>query len=66
MSDENLAQDIYNKLKAGEDFAELAKTHSTGEAADNGGLIPFIPIPRVNPRIVEELKKINKDEVADF
>ncbi len=42
LDDENAAKDIIKKLEAGEDFAELAKEHSTDPTAkENGGELGY-------------------------
>ncbi|QUH19176.1 peptidylprolyl isomerase [Alkaliphilus sp. B6464] len=42
LDDENTAKDIIKKLEAGEDFAELAKEHSTDPTAkENGGELGY-------------------------
>jgi len=55
VDDENLAREIYEKLKKGEDFAELAKQYSTDTATkDNGGDLGFFG----KGEMVEEFEKV--------
>ncbi|MFO7153252.1 MAG: peptidylprolyl isomerase [Bacillota bacterium] len=54
VDNENLAREIYEKLKKGEDFAELAKQYSTDTATkDNGGDLGFFG----KGEMVEEFEK---------
>lgn len=55
VDNENLAREIYEKLKKGEDFAELAKQYSTDTATkDNGGDLGFFG----KGEMVEEFEKV--------
>jgi peptidyl-prolyl cis-trans isomerase C len=54
------AQEVLNKIKNGEDFAELAKTHSIGAAADNGGDMGFLSkrgLSRLRAEVAFSMKK---------
>lgn len=60
-----LADELVQKARAGEDFAELAKTHSTAPSKDNGGDLGWIsqgPITRPHQQPVFAL---NKGDVSE-
>lgn len=42
LEDKETAEEVMNKLENGEDFTELAKEHSTGPSAEEGGELGFI------------------------
>lgn len=67
VEDEETAQKVLDKLKAGEDFAELAKEYSTDTAtAENGGELGFI----TSGEMVEEFEKaafaLKVGEISDI
>ena len=65
---ENLANEIYNKLKSGEDFSELAKTYSQGHRKSYGGLWePINPDSLAEPFdvIADAAFKMNPGEISE-
>lgn len=72
LDDENTAKDIIKKLEAGEDFAELAKEHSTDPTAkDNGGELGYFPKGAMVPEFEEaafslEVGKISEPVKSSF
>lgn len=67
IKDEKLAKEVAQKLKDGEDFAELAKEHSedTGSAA-NGGELGFFPRGKMMPEFEEEAFSMKVDTISDL
>jgi|GEM_PF-536964 len=56
--DQKLAQELYFRLKEGEEtFPELAKKYSKGTEGKNGGIVGPLPLNKPHPTIAEMLKK---------
>lgn len=72
LDDENTAKDIIKKLEAGEDFAELAKEHSTDPTAkENGGELGYFQKGEMVPEFEEaafslEIGKISEPVKSSF
>ncbi|MDX1524062.1 MAG: peptidylprolyl isomerase [Anaerolineae bacterium] len=67
VADENTARDVIDRLKAGQDFAELAATYSLDESnRDNGGLLGWFPrnAGLVPPEVEALAFSINPNEVS--
>ncbi len=60
-----LAQDIHKKLKDGADFAELARTHSEGPGAADGGLMGFQKKGELNPELETVVFSLKEGETSD-
>ncbi|SOB58539.1 Peptidylprolyl isomerase [Pseudodesulfovibrio profundus] len=56
---------IYKKAKAGEDFAELAKTYSEGPSASNGGALGWFGRGAMVPEFEEAAFATPKGEVSE-
>ncbi len=61
-----LAGQLEEKIKKGEDFADLAKKYSNDESAQNGGFDKFRPSSLVNPydKIETVVKDMNEGDVS--
>ena len=57
--------EIFQKLKAGEDFSLLAKTYSEGPNAVNGGDLGFVYPEQLQPQIKEAVSKLNAGEFTE-
>lgn len=56
VSEEEVAQELYFRIKAGEQtFAECAKQYSQGTEAQTGGLLGPVPISQPHPEIAQKL-----------
>lgn len=65
----DLARRLFARIKAGEDFGELAKQYSHGHRKQFGGLwVPIQPQSLAAPydRLVDEIEKTPRGEVADL
>lgn len=62
---EQLAMKIYGQLKDGADFSSLAKEHSKGPAANDGGDIGFISLEELAPPIAAAVRGIRVNEITD-
>lgn len=61
---EKLGKDIYSKLKSGGDFAALAREHSQGPSASEGGDIGFVATDELSPFIEEATRGLGKGEIS--
>jgi parvulin-like peptidyl-prolyl isomerase len=63
------AEELAERIRAGEDFAEIARTHSIHYSAANGGRMDRLTehgVARlVQPRIHNKLKKLEEGEIMD-
>ncbi len=59
------ANDLYKRVKAGEDFATLAKENSDDSTASNGGLLPPFPHNRMVPSFDQVAFKLPPGEVSE-
>ena len=57
--------DIKKKIEAGEDFAQLAKTHSEGPSKVNGGDIGYFGAAQMAPTFETAAFSLNPGEVSD-
>ncbi|PZS01382.1 MAG: hypothetical protein DLM69_05045, partial [Candidatus Chloroheliales bacterium] len=65
VSDQTLANNIYQQIQAGGDFAALAKQYSTdGLTKDKGGLVGFINPNNVDQATAAVLKSLKDGETA--
>src|SRR5690625_4249078 len=66
VEDEELANEIKEKLDNGEDFAELAKEHSTdpGSAAE-GGKLGVVPVGEFAPEFEDAAYSLDIDVISD-
>lgn len=55
---------LLERARQGEDFASLAKAHSKGPNADNGGELGFVHGGTLAPQVEEELAKVKVGEVV--
>ncbi|MCP4602516.1 MAG: hypothetical protein GY847_18700 [Proteobacteria bacterium] len=60
-----LAKDIHAKLKAGGDFAELAKKHSDCPSKDKGGDLGTFPSSAMAPAFTQGLKAIRTGQISE-
>jgi len=60
------AEDVLKKAKAGENFAELAKKHSEGPTAKDGGDLGYFSENQMVKPFEEAAFKLNKGEVSDL
>ncbi len=58
------ADEIYTKIQKGEDFAALARQHSTDEVAAKGGDLGFFFAEEMVPEFSEVVFKLKKNEVG--
>ena len=66
VEDEATAQEVLEKINAGEDFAELAKEYSTDGSAENGGDLGFFGKGDMVAEFEEAAWALEKDEVSDI
>jgi peptidyl-prolyl cis-trans isomerase SurA len=59
------AQTIFNRLKTGEDFGELAKEMSQGPGAKEGGDLGFFKTTELDPRLQEAIKELPEDSIGE-
>ncbi len=62
---EAVAGDIYERIKAGEDFSELARRHSQDPSARTGGHMGFIKKIDLSKDFLNMLLKIKKGEITE-
>jgi len=65
VDDEELANEIKEKLDDGEDFDKLAKEHSTDSSADNGGDLGFFTVDNMVPEFENAAYELDVDEISD-
>ncbi|MHC1727969.1 MAG: peptidylprolyl isomerase [Syntrophobacteraceae bacterium] len=61
---EKAGKELLAKIKGGADFAAMARQHSKGPAAADGGDIGFMPPEELAPYIAEAVKGLRKGEVS--
>lgn len=61
---EKLAKDILGQLKSGGDFGKLAREHSKGPSAGEGGDIGYVATDELAPYIEEATRGLGKDEIS--
>ena len=61
---ETEAQEILNKLKAGENFAALARTYSIDPSKKNGGSTGFFSLGDFHPDFEAVVMKLKPNEVS--
>lgn len=62
---EDEAKALTERARAGEDFAELAKAHSTGPSGPNGGQLGWFGPGMMVPAFEEAAAAMDKDSVSD-
>lgn len=66
VEDEELANEMIEKLNDGEDFAELAKENSTDPgSAENGGALGVIQIGQMVPEFEDAVYELDVDEISE-
>ncbi|MEQ6377243.1 peptidylprolyl isomerase [Bacillaceae bacterium S4-13-58] len=65
VADEELAQEIYEKAKNGDDFAELAKEYSTDPSAESGGDLGYFGVDRMVPIFEETAYSLDINEISE-
>lgn len=66
VEDEETANEIVEKLENGEDFAELAKEHSTDPgSAENGGALGVIQLGQMVPEFEDAVYELDVDVISD-
>jgi peptidyl-prolyl cis-trans isomerase SurA len=60
------AQEILNRYKKGEKFEDLAKKNSSCPSAEDGGVLPQMPIGRLHPDFEKAALKCKVGEVTDI
>jgi peptidyl-prolyl cis-trans isomerase D len=61
------AQDLLNKIKAGGNFAELAKANSADPGSkDQGGELPMIPTASLDPAYAKAAMALNPGQTSDL
>jgi len=63
---EKLAREISDRLKRGEDFADLARRHSQGPARQEGGDIGYIATEELAPDIREATRGLGRGEISEI
>jgi parvulin-like peptidyl-prolyl isomerase len=64
VANEDEIVEIRDRAVAGEDFAELAKKHSLGMGAEDGGFVGGNPIGRIHWWVEEELFKLEPGDIS--
>lgn len=64
-STQKLAADIHARIKAGEDFGKLARQHSKGPAADQGGDIGYVDASELAKPMEMATRNLRPDEVSE-
>lgn len=59
------AKSVEEKAKNGEDFAELAKTYSTGPSGSSGGDLGYFTAERMVPEFSQAAFALNKGEISE-
>jgi peptidyl-prolyl cis-trans isomerase SurA len=59
------AEDILARLKAGEDFGELARKFSKGPGAEDGGDVGFFKTSQLDPKLREIVKKMSPGDISE-
>lgn len=59
------AQDIKERIRKGEDFAELARKHSKDEKAKDGGDWSLFDWKRLSEKEQDEIQRLNQGETSD-
>ena len=59
------AEDIVSRLRAGADFAELARTHSTDVSAEDGGKLGYVHKGMFNDSVQEMIEQLSLDEISE-
>ena len=62
---ENRARDLYNRLKQGESFTELASRYSKGATADKGGNIGSNLLEKWHPDIVKAISGLESGDISE-
>jgi peptidyl-prolyl cis-trans isomerase SurA len=62
---ENRARDLYNRLKQGESFTELAGRYSKGATADEGGNIGSNLLEKWHPDIVKAISGVESGDISE-
>lgn len=65
VNDENLANDIVKKLRAGSDFAELSAQYSRAANAKRGGEIGFVSREELPKMFADEILSLKAGEISD-
>ncbi len=60
------AEEVLKKVKAGEDFAELAKQYSDDTSKDDGGLLPPFSTGQFVPEFEEATKQLKVGQTSDL
>jgi peptidyl-prolyl cis-trans isomerase SurA len=58
-------EDILARLKAGEDFGELAKKFSKGPGAEDGGDVGFFKTSQLDPKLREIIKQMSPGDISE-
>lgn len=61
---ERLGKELHGRLKQGADFAKLAREHSKGPAAEEGGDIGYVATDELSPFIEEATRGLARDEIS--
>ncbi len=61
---EKQAKDILEKLSGGADFAKMAKDHSKGPAADEGGDVGFLAMEEITPALQKAVGGLGKGQLT--
>lgn len=65
VEDEELANEIKEKIDAGEDFAELAKEHSTDGSAEQGGDLGYFSAGKMVAEFEDAAYSMDVDTISD-
>ncbi len=60
------AQSVLEKARRGEDFAQLARNHSKGPEAAEGGVLGFFKLKELRPELEEAAFKLKPGELSDL
>ncbi|RHW36609.1 foldase [Lysinibacillus yapensis] len=63
--DEETARTVYEKLKAGEDFAAMAKEYSTDGSAAQGGELGWFTVGKMVPEFNDAAYALEIDEISE-